>query len=843
MTGRKKHFPMVQRQILFFYWQRVLDRPCRWISIFLLAIAVNPPFNTYAQISAEGSTIPLSTLVNGLTGNVNLPNGLKVSVPSIAVSGPQNLANVTSISEGSVTISDASGPIEVTSSQSPSGTNTNIGQDGIGTLTISGSAAIFTETDTLFVGREAGVLSGLSPAGTPYGTVLDPSEGNGTVIIGGGARFSTNNVTLGYKAGSGYRGTYRASATDPFFTAWTPTDECDSYTGIDCIAIPVQLRSEGTIDINGGEWNSTGQIIVGDEGDGHVDMLASVSDWTSQGPTWLASQSESTGTIDIQNGSWENFGEVRVGRGGRGEINISGGSANIVLHDDVSLGDFSGSEGTINITGGSWEQSGSLSILGNGQGIVNASGGSVDIDGRLRIIRTSSVPQGIVNVDGGVWTVAQNIEVRGDDAVLNVRGNSTEFNSSGSTIELGWFTPGDAQINVESGATFNVSNGNVKIGLEGGDGTLSILSGGSMSVDGFIEVGVQSEETEFCDEFGCFPAPRFPGQGHLVVDGAGSTLDVNSGIDINEDIFGATNTLSVNNGGNILSNQRMRTATNTILEISGTSSRIVILEQLIAAGGQVDISAGGRLDSRAVVDSQGQNQSNTVRGVLTIDGADSKWIARAADLSLTSPDLVPVIEVGTTGLTPSDKIILTNNGTIEIVPSVGLGLETPVVQINQTGVLEGSGNVIGDVFVNGGTVAPGSSPGVLSILGDLHMDGGVLEIEIGGSNPDEFDVIDISGFANLTNGTLLVSLIEDFIPVADDEFKFLSAGLGLTDFDLSIQLLGLPDGIDLQIQQDLSGLTLMAQVNVPLPAPVWLFGSALGILGLVRAKQLSRPLA
>ena len=84
----------------------------------------------------------------------------------------------------------------------------------------------------------------------------------------------------------------------------------------------------------------------------------------------------------------------------------------------------------------------------------------------------------------------------------------------------------------------------------------------------------------------------------------------------------------------------------------------------------------------------------------------------------------------------------------------------------------------GDLLQKGGVLAPGSSPGEVTIEGDYFLDSdeeaGVLEIEIGGTVAvAEYDKINVIGDVNLTGGALRVLLYGDFTPARGDSFDFM----------------------------------------------------------------------
>lgn len=104
----------------------------------------------------------------------------------------------------------------------------------------------------------------------------------------------------------------------------------------------------------------------------------------------------------------------------------------------------------------------------------------------------------------------------------------------------------------------------------------------------------------------------------------------------------------------------------------------------------------------------------------------------------------------------------------------------------QGGVLEGSG-VIGGGIVNnsGGNVAPGSSPGTLTLQnGYTQGPGGTLSVELGGPNIGvQSDLLAVTGTATLA-GKLNVTLVDDFTPGPGEEITILTANSVVGTFDL-----------------------------------------------------------
>lgn len=164
---------------------------------------------------------------------------------------------------------------------------------------------------------------------------------------------------------------------------------------------------------------------------------------------------------------------------------------------------------------------------------------------------------------------------------------------------------------------------------------------------------------------------------------------------------------------------------------------------------------------------------------------------------------------------------------------------------NANSVLTGDGVTIAVNLNNAGTIAPGSSPGVITIDGNYTQAAtGVLQIELGGTEAGMFDQLIVNGTASFAAGSIIdISVIDPnpndgmdelFIPETGDLFNFLLAdeivlGDGVSLNDL-FTFTGLPRGLkfdfDLAMIDDAQALRLMA-----------IFGSSLRDLGGLTAAQ------
>jgi len=172
------------------------------------------------------------------------------------------------------------------------------------------------------------------------------------------------------------------------------------------------------------------------------------------------------------------------------------------------------------------------------------------------------------------------------------------------------------------------------------------------------------------------------------------------------------------------------------------------------------------------------------------------------------------------------------------------------------GTLTGSGRIAADVVLGAGSLlAPGDSPGTLTIEGNLvaQQDSQIL-IDI--ASEENFDRVIVSGEATL-NGLLRFRLLDGYVPALGQGWQWLEAGSTsfmsalfwlveaadpngdyyvLADANGTYDPLRiLPDSTQFEFAGD--RLILTAAAPVPLPTASWLFLSAIALLRLHRAKR------
>ncbi|QRR00053.1 DUF4347 domain-containing protein [Dyadobacter sandarakinus] len=103
------------------------------------------------------------------------------------------------------------------------------------------------------------------------------------------------------------------------------------------------------------------------------------------------------------------------------------------------------------------------------------------------------------------------------------------------------------------------------------------------------------------------------------------------------------------------------------------------------------------------------------------------------------------------------------------------------------GIIMGNGTFDNAALTNGGTLAPGESPGSISFTGSLTQSGNLV-MEIGGTVP-LFDYDQIQAGSFTAGGSVSVSLVNDFAPLPGDAFDLVNA----TSISGTFTTLNLPD--------------------------------------------------
>ena len=194
-----------------------------------------------------------------------------------------------------------------------------------------------------------------------------------------------------------------------------------------------------------------------------------------------------------------------------------------------------------------------------------------------------------------------------------------------------------------------------------------------------------------------------------------------------------------------------------------------------------------------------------------------------ASNSYTGPTLIDegALKLSGGGSIASDLIDVYALGVFDV-------LEVAPYSLGPGKTIQGTGDVMGELLIDGGTVAPGASPGILTTESVTFGDGSTLAMEIGGTDRgDEYDVLVSTGTITLQAGsTLDVTLIDGFGPGLWDTFDLLD----FADLDGTFTTVNLPGLNDLSWNTD--SLYTTGEIQVvpePVSAIVLLLGAIAGL--------------
>ena len=396
--------------------------------------------------------------------------------------------------------------------------------------------------------------------------------------------------------------------------------------------------------------------------------------------------------------------------------------------------------GTTNWSAGAWFVSGSVALPA-----VVENAGTLNITGNVQMIDGAGSDGDLRNLVGGTinrtTTTGQADLVLSfdNDGVLNVQSGTLLLggdanDGTGGATSNGDYNVGAGAVMAFGGATHALGAGASVVGagtvkLEGG--TLSpaaganyapgstLLSGGVVSLAGPGTTGSITTDPE---------GGGRAGGGTLTVGGA-STL--------------SAATFVTFSGGGTTVFQGTLTTPGTVRVLGSTTIR---LEGTTNCSGAF-WSLGESAQPDAVVENAGTLNMTGCTGIFS--GGGSQGVVRnlaGAALNRTSgSDTVNVSRLENAGTVNlgSGTLFSTNytqtGGTTALAS--GTTLQSTSTALLQGGTLRGTGTVDVSVANTGGTIAPGASPGVLTIDGDYTQGaGGTLQTEIAGTTPGtQFD--------------------------------------------------------------------------------------------------------
>ena len=249
----------------------------------------------------------------------------------------------------------------------------------------------------------------------------------------------------------------------------------------------------------------------------------------------------------------------------------------------------------------------------------------------------------------------------------------------------------------------------------------------------------------------------------------------------------------------------------------------------IVSGGTLRVKgiAGGVTIDRGtlLVNSGGSVGTTTVGGgTLLVDGIASSVIVNSGTATVNSG--------GSIGGTTINGSLLTMNG------SAG------DVVVNTGGTLKGSGSMQG-LTLNGGIVAPGNSPGLLTAY-ELNGSNGRFQFQLGAPTTRGFtyDAINVTTLLTLgTDTDFTFEVLDNYNFSSGDSYDLFNFGsIDATNFDITKLDIALPTLSSNELSWDTTSFTTDGLVsvvaNVPEPSALQLFG--LGLISLLACRRINK---
>ena len=162
--------------------------------------------------------------------------------------------------------------------------------------------------------------------------------------------------------------------------------------------------------------------------------------------------------------------------------------------------------------------------------------------------------------------------------------------------------------------------------------------------------------------------------------------------------------------------------------------------------------------------------------------------------------------------------------------------------IHRNGAINGTGFPAGThprVLNTGGDLNSGFSPGKLTIDGEYIQEAGVLTLEISGTNPGEYDVLDATQGASFLGGTLRFENPTGFTGVIGTQLDFFP--VRSVSFDPSVMI---EDYTGFGLAFDFAtGVATITQGTVPEPPIAALLHAGVGGLGWIGRRRHARVIA
>jgi len=708
--------------------------------------AVSLSSSTVLDLTGASTTVSLNNLSGSGNVNTSSSSGQQLSITQTASNEFDGVIS----GAGALNLASGNFTLTLTATHTFTGTTTITA----GTLALSGNGSI---ADSASVAVGSGTTLNIT-AITASSASINSLSGAGTVSMGG------KTLTLTQAEDATFSGTLSGSGGSLNLNGphtLTLSSANVSYTGGTTV-------NEGTLTISGSTSlsNSSSTAIASGAA---LDVSGATTSGVTVNTLSGAGSLIATGqTLTINQTSNESFSGVISGSGA--SLFYTGGSKLTVSNTDTFTGSTEISNGTIALSGSSsFANSSSMKIdssgtldtsavtLSGGASINNLSGSGGIVTGSLFTVVQTTPGTFSGNVTGSAHFILQG------SSALTLSGGSNTY-SGGTEIQGGTLTIASDVLGNTSGSltlsggilqasgTFELATGRA-VSTSSSSSGINVASGQTFTISQAISDGSSDGGLTLTS----------PGSGTLTLSGActyhGATT-VSSGI------------LALSGSGALTNSSSTSIASGASVDISGTTS-----------GATLNVLSGsGTLVITGKTATLNQTSDGTFRG--TISGTGGSLVKMGSGtLSLT----------GTASYTGNTEV---QAGTLALNTSVAGS-----ISVLSGAKFSGVCTVGGDVTVDG-TIAPGNSPGNMTVMGNLVLNSSsVTDITI---TPTTSSEIIVTGSATL--GGELVIIAQSGIYLGQTQYTILTAAGGVTPGFASVTG-GVP-GSELSVSYSADSVTL-----------------------------------
>jgi hypothetical protein len=541
--------------------------------------------------------------------------------------------------------------------------------------------------------------------------------------------------------------------------------------------------TSGGLQIDGGLLTLGSELVMG-SGSGGAGAVTQIAGGAAATSMTLGRGQGSSGTYLLSGGTLTLSGALVVGSGSdsRGRVTQTAGS---VTASSLSLGSSARSAGSYVLSGGTLATSGPLLIAASGStgvtGTVTLSGGvlrtgsgatigsgsansnafaALEItDGTASLGNVTVRPNGRFSMTGGsgsanTFTISSGGTFSLANASLTVQSLSMSGSTAAASLTSGTiFSRGAAT----TSGVFNHSGGAFKpASLTVGANSLYALSGGTITATAAGTLALSLSGTLRLDGSGSIgPLSRITvANSRALFDQQQSGIDVDD-LAVNAGTYRiAAGTLDIANSWTIGTTGTMDFANGSAAVTVEPGAAVNLSQGTIANSGSASLTILGTsaflivprgFDPEAsFANFSNEGTTYTVGSTLIVQNG------RTVDLAGEVTD--PIDTAGTINLTDATTVAAD-------VSLASSGLITGVGELTVEGAaLRGTGTVATDLIVASGSVAPGFSPGTLTLGGNWTLDpSSLLSIEIFGTSAGQFDRLVVAGTTTLS-GSLAVTL-------------------------------------------------------------------------------------